>query len=85
MKKAKVSDLKANLSAYPAEVRNGSTVIVCDRKTPIARLIPYDRRADSLRIQEADRPVTALSEIRPVRLRKKTDIDKVLRETRGGR
>lgn len=40
MKSAKVSELKAHLSAYLAEVRRGETVIVCNRNTPIARLVP---------------------------------------------
>lgn len=85
MKKAKVSELKARLSAYLAEVRDGGSVIVCDRRTPIAQLIPFDDRADDLKIQEAGRPVSELSKVRAIRLRKRVDIERILREARGGR
>ena len=85
MKKAKVSELKARLSAYLAEVRGGDTVIVCDRKTPIAQLIPFDGKANDLQIQEASRPVAELFEGRAVRLRKRVSVEKILREARGER
>src|SRR2546427_561212 len=48
MKRAMVSDLKVHLSAYLAEVRRGESVVVCDRTTPIARLVP-----DRLRLEGA--------------------------------
>jgi prevent-host-death family protein len=83
MKKAKVSELKSKLSSYLAEVRNGDTVIVCDRNTPIARMIPFDRDTDDLEIREASRPISELFSARPVPLRKKVNVDRILRETRG--
>jgi prevent-host-death family protein len=87
MKKAKVSELKAKLSAYLADVRSGDTIVVCDRRTPIAQLVPYETDADAggLMIQEASRPVRELFEGSAVRLRKKADLDKILREARGER
>ena len=85
MKKAKVSELKTKLSAYLNEVRNGDTVVVCDRKTPIAQLIPLDANAEGLQIQEASRPVAELFAGRAVHLRKKVNIDRELREARGER
>jgi len=85
MKKAKVSELKARLSAYLAEVRSGGSVIVCDRRTPIAQLIPFDDRTDDLKIQEASRPVSELSKVQAIGLRKRVDIGRILREARGGR
>jgi antitoxin (DNA-binding transcriptional repressor) of toxin-antitoxin stability system len=42
MKKAKVSELKARLSSYLADVRRGDTLVVCDRSTPIARRVPME-------------------------------------------
>lgn len=39
MRRAKVSELKARLSSYLADVRGGESVLVCDRNTPIARLV----------------------------------------------
>ena len=83
MKRAKVSELKARLSAYLTEVRNGSTVIVCDRNTPIAQVIPFDDNADDFEIREASRPISELLLGKPVSLRKKVSVDKILKETRG--
>jgi prevent-host-death family protein len=83
MKKAKVSELKTRLSAYLSEVRNGDTVIVCDRRTPIARLVPYNADADDLQIEEASRPITELFKGPAVRLLKKVSVDRILRESRG--
>lgn len=49
---AMVSELKASLSDYLAQVRRGATVTVCDRRTPIARLVPFDGDAGGLEVQE---------------------------------
>jgi prevent-host-death family protein len=83
MKKAKVSELKARLSSYLADVRKGDILVVCDRATPIARLVPMEEEAGKLKIFEAVRPLSELDEIRPVRPRKKIDINKILSEARG--
>jgi prevent-host-death family protein len=40
MKKAKISDLKNNLSRYLAYVRRGGVVRVLDRERPVADLVP---------------------------------------------
>jgi prevent-host-death family protein len=37
---AQVSELKAGLSAYLARVKAGEEVVVTDRGTPVARLVP---------------------------------------------
>jgi prevent-host-death family protein len=37
---AKVSELKAGLSAYLARVKAGEEVVVTDRGTPVARIVP---------------------------------------------
>ena len=41
MNKAKIADLKNNLSRYLAYVREGGEVLVLDRDTPVARLVPF--------------------------------------------
>jgi len=82
MKKVMVSELKAKLSAYLSEVRKGETVVVYDRKMPVARLIPYAQSTDESGIEE---PVVTDSELtwpKPTRLRKKVDVVKLLREDR---
>ena len=43
MKKAKISDLKNNLSRYIAYVRRGGVVRVLDRERPVADLVPLTR------------------------------------------
>jgi prevent-host-death family protein len=40
MKNARISELRDKLSEYLARVREGETVIVYDRDTPIARIEP---------------------------------------------
>ena len=46
MKSAKVSELKASLSKYLARVKAGEEVIVTERGTPIAKLVPLPRDED---------------------------------------
>jgi prevent-host-death family protein len=83
MKKAKVSELKSRLSSYLAEVKQGDVVVVCERQTPIARLVRYEDEGGDFRVHESVRPISELGEIRPVRLRRKFDVARILRETRG--
>ena len=85
MKTVKVSHLKAHLSEYLAAVRRGETVIVSDRDTPIARLVPYREEIEGFRIEKASRPPSSLKKIRGVRLRKQMDVVELLRESRDDR
>ena len=85
MKQTKVSELKAHLSAYLADVRRGETVVVCDRATPIARLVPYEEDAEGFEIIPPARPRSDLRKLKPVRLLKRADVVKLLREDRDDR
>jgi prevent-host-death family protein len=85
MKTAKVSELKARLSAYLAEVRVGGRVVVYDRKTPIAKLVPIEDEGEDLVIIEPSSPAAELRKLKGVRPRKRVDVDKLLRELRGDR
>ena len=40
MKKARIAELKNNLSRYLDHVRGGGTVLVLDRDLPVARIVP---------------------------------------------
>jgi antitoxin (DNA-binding transcriptional repressor) of toxin-antitoxin stability system len=40
MRTAKISELKAKLSAHIQYVKNGEEVLIFDRNTPVARLVP---------------------------------------------
>jgi prevent-host-death family protein len=83
MKRAKVSELKARLSSYLAEVKKGDEVIVCERTVPIARLVPIaEGNAETLHIIEPDMSIGEL-EIRPVPLAREIDVDQILKDTRG--
>ena len=85
MKQAKVSELKARLSAYLAAVRGGDTVIVYDRKTPIARLIPFDEFGTDLKIEEPTHPLDRLKTLPLLRLHRRVDVLRLLRESRDQR
>jgi prevent-host-death family protein len=85
MKKAKVSELKARLSAYLAEVRVGGTVVVYDRTTPIARLVPFQEEADDVVIIENSASPAELRRLKGVRPKKPVDVDKLLGELRKDR
>jgi prevent-host-death family protein len=37
----RIANLKNNLSRYLARVRRGAEIIVYDRDTPVARIVPY--------------------------------------------
>ena len=50
MKRVKISDLKARLSAHLQFVRNGEEVLICDRNEPVARIVPC--RLEDLSEQE---------------------------------
>jgi prevent-host-death family protein len=85
MTSAKVSELKAKLSAYLSEVRRGSTVIVYDRNTPIARIVPFLDEPDDLVIVDSTMPASNLKKLKGIRPRKRIDLDRLLRESRGNR
>ena len=53
MSDVRIADLKARLSEHLRAVRNGATVVVLDRDTPVARIVPYV--AQALEIRKARR------------------------------
>ncbi len=55
MKQVMIADLKAKLSEYLRYVRQGHTVTVLDRHTPVARLVPYEQQT-VLRVREPTGP-----------------------------
>lgn len=50
-KTVKVAELKARLSEYLRAARRGHPVTVCDRDTPIARLVPYQPAGEPLMVR----------------------------------
>ena len=60
MKKATISEAKNNLSALVDRVRAGETVLIVDRSTPVARLVPVagtapDPVGDDARLRRLER------------------------------
>ena len=43
MRSVKIADLKNNLSRHLLHVRAGGDLVVLDRNTPVARVVPFDR------------------------------------------
>jgi len=59
-KTVKVAELKAHLSEYLRAARRGRPVTVCDRDTPIARLVPYPPAPEPLATR---RPLRGLHDV----------------------
>ena len=53
MKSVGIADLKARLSEHLRAVRNGRSLTVFDRDTPVARIVPYT--AETLEVRKATR------------------------------
>jgi prevent-host-death family protein len=85
MKRAGVAELKARLSHYLARVRGGDTVVVYDRDTPIARLVPYSGTEDDFVVLEATAPPTTLKTVKGIRPKRAADVVALLRESRDQR
>jgi prevent-host-death family protein len=62
MRMVNVADLKSHLSRYLREVRGGGEILVQDRGTPIARIVPLSVE-DELDVQE--RALVAQGKLRP--------------------
>lgn len=83
MKRIGVAALKARLSEYLRIVRRGGTVVVLDRKTPIARIVPERGGAERLEVRPLvkDSPplrALAIPRGRPLEV----DVVAILREER---
>ncbi|HET6204347.1 MAG TPA: type II toxin-antitoxin system prevent-host-death family antitoxin [Planctomycetota bacterium] len=85
MKSVGVAELKSRLSQYLRRVRRGETIVVLDRQTPIARLVPYESGGEGLRVRP---PIGKYGSIHrvplPPPLRLKKDIVEYLLEERQG-
>ena len=85
MSDVKIAELKARLSAYLAEVKSGQTVIVYDRRTPIARLVPFENEPDEISIVESSVRPSSLKKIKGVRPKKRIDVNRLLQDLRKDR
>jgi prevent-host-death family protein len=78
MSTVRIADLKARLSEHLRSVRNGGTVTVLDRDTPVARIVPVT--APVLEVRKAQRRPRDLK--LPPRPSKRTDSTALLVEDR---
>ena len=78
MSNVRIADLKAHLSEHLRSVRNGGTLTVLDRDTPVARIVPYV--AQPLEIRKAKRRLRDLK--LPPKPSKRTDSVALLVEDR---
>ncbi len=75
-----VATLKARLSEYLRAARGGHTVVVCDRDTPVARLVPYTAAGPTLVVREPTRSLRSV--VLPKPLGKRVDSLSALLEER---
>ena len=68
MKKVMISELKAHLSELLASVRGGETILVCDRRTPVATLSPFEGDTADFRVTEPRLGANALAGLKTVAL-----------------
>jgi prevent-host-death family protein len=83
----RVAELKARLSEYLRRVRRGRSLVVMDRDTPIARIVPYEGRTPALRIRRPPPGAPRLQDV-PLPPPFETDVDIVallLEERQGER
>jgi prevent-host-death family protein len=78
----KVAEIKAHLSAYLREARRGRSVTICDRETPVARLVPVETES-ALIVRPRSPAYPSLQQVPlPPPLRSATDAVAILLEDR---
>ena len=86
MKTVRIAELKARLSEYLRDVRQGEAFTVLDGQTPVASLVPYAQGGQPLRIRQ---PLGRFSSVHhvplPPPLKTKLDIVTLLLEERQGK
>ncbi len=74
-----IADLKSRLSHYLRGVRRGGQVVVLDRDTPVARIVPYAASGRELTIRKPRAGAVAPGAVvLPARLGLKRDIVELL-------
>lgn len=83
--KVKSSEFKAKMAAHLREVRKGREVIILDRDTPVAKVIPFQAKESSdVKIRPPLKP-GSLKNIKFKGVKAKIDVVKLLREDRDRR
>jgi prevent-host-death family protein len=85
MNGVRIADLKSRLSEYLRKVRNGRSITILDRDTPIARILPYEEDGVSLKVRPPLPGAPKLNRVKlPPPLRAHRDIVTLLLEERQG-
>ena len=85
MRSVNIAQLKAKLSEFLRHVRAGHELTVLDRSTPVARLVPFDEGAGTIRIRRPMRRHPSIQSVPlPSPLQLEFDIVDLLQEERQG-
>lgn len=85
MKSVRIAELKTRLSEYLRAVRNGETIAVLDRETPVAQIVPVHKRV-ALQIRKPAAGTPPPNRVRlPKPLKLDVDIVDLLRDERQSR
>jgi prevent-host-death family protein len=82
MNRVGVADLKAHLSQHLRRVKGGRTLIILDRNTPIARIVPFGP-SGPIELRGATRKAASVRRAKPTT--PPTDSLRLLLEDRAGR
>jgi len=85
--KVGIAELKAHLSDYVRAAQKGKEIIIKDRDTPVAKMVPILGWKWQPRIIPASRPVKGIDEMPGVTVTglQPADVEKTLAETRADR
>ena len=85
MKTVGIADLKAHLSEHLRRVRNGESLVVLDRLTPVARVVPFGTGSAAPPVRRARRAFASLAKVPlPPPLELELDVVELLLEERQG-
>jgi antitoxin (DNA-binding transcriptional repressor) of toxin-antitoxin stability system len=82
MRQVRIAELKARLSEHIRSVRNGETIAILDRETPVAHIVPIRERG-ALRVRKPSPGALPLHRVllpKPAKL--KIDVVRLLLEER---
>ena len=77
--------LKAKLSFYLGQVKQGNEILVMDRNTPVARMLPSSDRSQGLALVKAKRSPASLKALKFHAVKRRTNSVELLQEERDRR
>ena len=80
-----IATLKAKLSFYLGRVKQGNEVLVMDRNTPVARLVPSAGGGQSLVLTQPENSPSALRGMKASPPKRRFNVTRLLREERDRR